>query len=99
MTIVFNIYYEDNKTLYDNSNQYGNFSKKKGTLKKSTIFQNFRKIVTEMKNFTGKFKMRLELVEKVINKLDEGLGENTQSKTRRKKKENIEEGKRHTHKL
>ena len=30
-----------------------------------------------MKNFTGKFKMRLELVEKVINKLDEGLGENT----------------------
>ena len=28
-------------------------------------------------NFTGKFKMRLELVEKVINKLDEGLGENT----------------------
>lgn len=50
-------------------------------------------------NFTGKFKMRLELVEKVINKLDEGLGENTQSKTRRKKKENIEEGKRHTHKL
>ena len=30
-----------------------------------------------MKNFTDKFKMRLELVEKVINKLDEGLGENT----------------------
>lgn len=30
-----------------------------------------------MKNFTDRFKMRLELVEKVINKLDEGLGENT----------------------
>lgn len=30
-----------------------------------------------MKNFIDRFKMRLELVEKVINKLDEGLGENT----------------------
>ena len=30
-----------------------------------------------MKNFIDSFKMRLELVEKVINKLDEGLGENT----------------------
>lgn len=30
-----------------------------------------------MKTFIDRFKMRLELVEKVINKLDEGLGENT----------------------
>lgn len=30
-----------------------------------------------MKNFIDRFKMRLELVEKVINKLDEGPGENT----------------------
>ena len=30
-----------------------------------------------MKNFIDRVKMRLELVEKVINKLDEGLGENT----------------------
>lgn len=39
MTIVFNIYYEDNKTLYHNSDQYGNLSKRnkqtKGTLTKN----------------------------------------------------------------
>lgn len=53
-----------------------------------------------MKNFIDRFKMRLELVEKVINKLDEGPGENTQSKAWRGKKGKYrKEWKRHTHKF
>ena len=73
---------------------------KRYTKKKSTVFQNFRKIITVMKNFIDRFKMRLELVEKVINKLDEGPGENTQSKAWMKKKGKYrKEWKRHTHKF
>lgn len=69
-----NVYYDLNRTLGGRRDESGNFSKGHENEQNHWVCYDFRKAIIQPKTLTGRFKIILELVEKVMKELDEGLG-------------------------